>query len=125
MLNSGSWQCDPQPKLPKSKKDYKVVYRIGFYYKEFSFLGEFLYDKEEKETMWFIYPYQKEFKNNLIIFSDVIKSSKRYQRNIYDLSFKNDKLNKILSTFREGKIFYSSDLCGTDFKQAIDFNIRK
>ena len=125
MMNKGSWQSDPQPKLPKSKKDYKVIYRIGFYYKEFSFLGEYLYDKEDKDIVWFIYPYQKEFKNNLIIFTDVIKSSKRYQRNIYDLSFKNDKLSTILSTFREGKIFYSSDLCGTDFKQAIDFNIRK
>lgn len=125
MMNKGSWQSDPQPKLPKSKKDYKILYRIGFLYKDFSFLGEYLYDKEEKEAVWFIYPYQKTFKNNLIIFSDVIKSSKRYQRNIYDLSFKNDKLSKILSSFREGQIFYSSDLCGTDFKQAIDFSIRK
>ena len=125
MMNKGSWQSDPQPKLPKSKKEYKILYRIGFLYKDFSFLGEYLYDKEEKETVWFIYPYQKTFKNNLIIFSDVIKSSKRYQRNIYDLSFKNDKLSKILSSFREGQIFYSSDLCGTDFKQAIDFSIRK
>ena len=28
-------------------------------------------------------------------------------------------------TFKENMIFYSSDLCGTDFKQVIDFQIRR
>ena len=125
MLNKGTWQSDPQPHLPKSYKEYKFLYRIGFMYKEFKFLGELLKDNETKEFVWFIYPYEKDFKNDLFIFSDVVKLSKRYQRNIYDLSFKNDKLQNILNTFREGNIFYSDDLCGTDFKQCIDFSIRK
>ena len=30
-----------------------------------------------------------------------------------------------LKTFKENKIFYASNLCGTEFKQAIDFEIRK
>ena len=30
-----------------------------------------------------------------------------------------------LQTFRENKIFYATDLVGTDFKQCIDFSIRK
>ena len=125
MLNKGSWQSDPQPHLPKSKNEYKSVYMIGFQYKEFKFIGELLKDYETKNFVWFIYPYDKDFKNNLFIFSDVVQLNKRYQRNIYDLSFKNDRLQNVLDTFREGNIFYSSDLCGTDFKQAIDFTIRK
>lgn len=123
MLNKGTWQSDPQPHLPKSYKEYKLLYRIGFMYKEFKFIGELL--KDGKQAIWFIYPYDKEFKDNLLIFSDVVKLDKRYQRNIYDITIKNDKLREILATFREGNIFYSSDLCGTDFKQAIDFSIRK
>lgn len=125
MLNKGSWQSDPQPHLPKSINEYKHVYMIGFQYKEFKFIGELLKDYESKEFVWFIYPYEKEFKNNLLIFTDIVKLNKRYQRNIYDLSFKNDRLSKVFDTFREGNIFYASDLCGTDFKQVIDFSIRK
>lgn len=125
MLNKGTWQSDPQPHLPKSVNDYKKLYQIGFQYKEFKFIGELLKDTETKDCVWFIYPYNKEFKNNLYIFSDVVQLNRRYQRNIYDLSFKNDKLQNVLNTFREGNIFYSDDLCGTDFKQCIDFSIRK
>ena len=126
MLNKGSWQSDPQPHLPKSYKKYIIKYRIGFEYKEFKFIGELLKDSETREMIWFIYPYEKEFKeNDLFIFSDVVKSNQKYQRNIYNLSFKNERLQQVLNTFREGNIFYSSDLCGTDFKQVIDFTIIK
>lgn len=125
MLNKGTWQSDPQPHLPKSYKDYKILYRIGFMYKEFKFIGELLKDNETKEICWYIYPYEKDFKDNLLIFTDVVKLDKRYQRNIYDLTIKNDRISSALDTFREGNIFYSTDLCGTDFKQAIDFSIRK
>ena len=125
MLNSGSWQSDPQPILPKSYKDYKLLYRIGFQFKEFKFLGEYLKDKETKENVWFIYPYNDEFKENLIVISDIIKPSRYYQRNIYDITIKNDKIKMILDTFRESNIFYATDLVGTDFKQCIDFSIRK
>ena len=125
MLNKGSWQSDPQPILPKSYKEYKMLYRIGFQFKEFKFIGEYLKDNETKEKLWFIYPYNDEFKENIIVISDIIKSSKYYQRNIYDITLKNDKIKMILDTFREGNIFYANDLAGTDFKQCIDFSIRK
>lgn len=125
MQNKGEWQSDPQPHLPKSIKEYKKVFQIGFYYKEFKFLADLLKDPETREYVWFIYPFKGDFKNDLYIFTDVVQLSRRYQRNIYDISFKNEKLQNVLNTFREGNIFYSSDLCGTDFKQAIDFSIRK
>ena len=123
MINRGSWQSDPQPHLPKSIKEYKKLYMIGFDFKGFKFLGELL--KDNKDLCWFIYPYQKEFKNNILIISDIIKPDIHYQRNIYDVTIKNDRIKKILQTFRESQIFYSSDLVGTNFKQAIDFEIRR
>lgn len=123
MLNKGTWQSDPQPHLPKSYKDYRILYRVGFSYQGFRFLGEVLTD--DKDLVWFIYPYKKEFKEDLIVFSDIIKTSKYYQRNIYDITINNDKLRELFRTFREDKIFYSTDLAGTDFKQCIDFEIRR
>lgn len=126
MLNKGNWQSDLQPKLNKSYNDYKLLYKIGFQYKEFKFLGDLLKDKDNKNICWFIKPYNGEFKNKTLVFSDIIKNEKNYQRNIYDITINNPKLRKLFyDTFRESNIFYSDDLTGTDFKQAIDFSIRR
>lgn len=126
MLNKGSWQTDLQPHLPKSKKEYNSLYKIMFYYKGFKFLGEYLVDNEDKSNRcWFISPYTKDIKDKIIVFSDVVKISKWWQRDIYNPNINNDNIKKLLYTFRENMIFYSTDLCGTDFKQVIDFDIRK
>ena len=124
MLNKGAWQSDPQPHLPYSRKEYIRLFRIGFQFKTFKFIGELLKGKDNN-IIWHIYPYEKEFKKGMIIISDVIKPDRYYQRNIYDLTIKNDRLKNILDTFRETNIFYANDLVGTDFKQAIDFTIKK
>lgn len=125
MMNRGEWQSDPQPKLPKSRKCYDRKYSIGFQYKTFKFIAEFIQDKEDKTLVWFIYPYNKEFKDKTLIFSDIVSTNIYYQRDIYNTTFKNDRLKQILDTFRETNIFYANDLTGTDFKQAIDFTIKK
>ena len=128
MIDKGSWQSKPQPHLPKSKNMYNILFRIGFLYQGFKFLGEFLQDKEDyTNCCWFIFPYENgDFKNNLIVFSDEINTSPYYQKDIYRLTFKNDRIENLLyNTFRESMIFYSDDLTGTDFKSAIDFMIRK
>ena len=124
MINTGAWETQPQPKLPKSRKYYNKLYVIGFQYKGFKFLCEYLKDKETNEVCWFIYPYYKDF-GNIFIFSDEIKTSIYWQRDIYNMSIKNEKIKNLLATFKENKIFYSDDLCGTDFKQVIDFTIRR
>lgn len=123
MIDSGAWQSSPQPKLEKSKKEFEILYRIGFQFQGFRFLGELLTDS--KDVFWFIFPYTKDFSKDILVFSDVIKKEKNWQRDIYNISIKNSRLQKILNTFRENQIFYSDDLTGTDFKQAIDFIIRK
>ena len=125
MMNKGEWQSDPQPHLPKSYKCYKMLYRIIFQYQTFKFIGEYLMDKENKDTCWFIYPYDKEIGDNIIVFSDVIKTSPYWQKDIYNPLIRNDKIKDLLKTFKESNIFYASDICGTDFKQVIDFEIRK
>ena len=124
MIDKGSWQSDPQPKLPESRKNYKCLYRFGFLFKGFKFLCEFLKNKNG-EFCWFVFPYYKDFNKKMIIISDEVKLSPYWQRDIYNLSINNNNLKNLLGTFRENKVFYSSDLCGTDFKQCIDFMIRK
>lgn len=125
MLNKGSWQTDPQPHLPKSIKEYKKLYTIMFFYKSFKFKADYIMDRETHDVCWFIYPYYKKIDNKTIVFSDIIKTSPYWQRDIYNPIIKNKSIVKLLDTFRENRIFYSTDLCGTDFKQVIDFTIKK
>lgn len=126
MLNNGEWQSDPQPHLPKSLKEYKELYKIIFMYKSFKFIASFIQDKTEKDkSCWFIKPYNGKINDKTLVFSDTINISEYWQRDIYNISLKNDRLQDLLNTFKENNIFYSDDLCGTDFKQAIDFTIRK
>ena len=126
MINTGAWETKPQPHLPKSYKQYKMLFRFGFQYQSFKFLCEYLQDKEDYTNVcWYIYPYYKDFSNKIIVFSDVIKISRLWQRDIYNISIKNDKLKNLFMTFKENKIFYANDMTGTDFKQVIDFNIRR
>ena len=126
MLNNGSWQSNPQPHLPKSRLDYNCLYKIIFFFKGFTFIGEYLQDKESSGNIcWFIKPYSGIIKDNIIVISDVVKINRLWQRDIYNINIKNDKLQTLLNTFKENQIFYSDDLTGTDFKQAIDFAIRR
>lgn len=123
MIDKGTWQTFPQPKLPKSYNDYEMLFRFGLCFKGFKFISELLSDKGNQ--CWFVYPFTGEFDNDIIVISDEIRIDQNWYRNIYNLSTKNVKLQRLLSTFTEEKIFYSSDLCGTDFKQVIDFSLRR
>ena len=126
MIDKGNWQSNPQPHLPKSKKEYKTVYRFGFLFQGFRFLCDFLIDKEDvNNKCFFIYPYNKEFKKNLHVISDIIKVSPFWHRDINSINTKSKTLKTIISLFSESNIFYSDDLTGTDFKQVIDFYIKK
>lgn len=125
MLNKGSWQSDQQPHLPKSLNEYTSRFSFIFMYQDFKFACSYLEDNETGETCWFIKPYDGEIKEDSIVISDQVRVSPLWQRNIYDTNFRNPRLNNLFQNFRESNIFYATDLCGTDFKQVIDFCIRK
>lgn len=125
MINTGSWQSDPQPHLPKSLKEYKSMLTVMFVYNEFKFACSYLHDLTDGINVWFIKPYDGEIDDHTIVFSNMVKQSPYWQRDIYNTNFLNERLNKVFDTFREGNIFYATDLCGTDFKQVIDFSIRR
>lgn len=123
MLNTGSWQSDPQPHLPYSYNEYEMSFRLLFKYQNFMFIGERLL--KDGEAVWYIYPYKGKIDNDILVISDEVRTSRLWQRNIYNVSINNDVLHRLLDTFRESCIFYASDLCGTDFKQVIDFEIKR
>ena len=124
MIDTGAWVVDKQPKI--DYKDFDKQFTFGFQYKAFKFLCEILTSKDNaNDFIFFIKPYVKDFNNNTIVFSDQIKPSIYWQRDIYNTNFMNNKLNKMFKEFKESKIFYSDDVTGTDFKQCIDFVIKR
>ncbi len=126
MINKGEWMTTEQPHLPKSLNEYSKQFRLIFWYKKMKFIGELLKDKKTSDIAWFIYPYEGEIDDNTIVVSDVIKPNKYYQRDIYNISIGNDRLRSVIAnTFREQNIFYATDLTGCEFKQVIDFIIRR
>ena len=125
MIDKGIWQSDAQPKLVKSLNEYQKLYTFGFFYKGFKFLCDYLMDKKTYDTLFFIKPYYKDFDKKTVVFSDKIKQSPYWKTDIYSTNFSNDTLNKLFRNFREDSIFYSDDVTGTDFKQAIDFFIKR
>lgn len=125
MIDKGYWQSSPQPHLPKSKKCYNILFRLGFQFQGFKFLGELVADKENSSNWgWFIYPYYREFDKKLHVISDKVDISPYWHRSL-DFKTRNEKLRKVLDRFTEERLFYSDDLTGTDFKQVIDFIIRR
>ena len=123
--NKGAWQSDPQPHLPESYNNYEVKFRMLFKYGSFMWLSEFLYDEETNNYCWYIYPYKGKISDDIIVISDEVKFDKHWFRSIGSLlsTTTNMVLKRVLATFTETNIFYASDLCGSEFKQAIDFEI--
>lgn len=126
MLSGGEWQSDPQPHLPKTIKEYIPIFRCVFLYKQFCFLATYMYDKDTYDHVWFICDKKDgTIKDGTYILSDVILQNPKCFRDPYSVHTKNPIVEKIFNDFRENKIFYATDLTGTDFKQAIDFTIRR
>lgn len=124
MISGGKWLSDKQPHLDFSIKSYKPILRIVFVYYDFKFLATLL--SKKNTLVWFICPKKTEVKKNTIVIGQV-NESPLYSKNIYNLDYRiNEKIRNLISkTFTESNIFYSTDLCGTDFKQCVDFLIKK
>ena len=52
--------------------------------------------EETKDVIWFIYPFSREFKKNIIVFSDIIKTSPYWQKDIYNPLIKNKTIVDLL-----------------------------
>lgn len=124
MIDTGAWVVDKQPKI--YEKDYDTIYTFGFQYKGFRFLCRIMTSKENcNDFIFFINPHVKDFKENTIVFTDIVKPSVYYQRDIYNCTFPNETLKNLFREFKESKIFYSDDTTGTEFKQCVDFIIKR
>ena len=113
---SGEWDTKELPKLPRKQQEYELLYELLVEYQKFKFVINLLVEPIEGGLICFVYPHTKNRKIQRIItekFSDDPFTSARL-----DLSRRPEAL--INDCFRTGKVCYSDNLTGSDFKHVND-----
>lgn len=109
---SGEWDTNEVPKLPRKQIEYEQVYELLLEYQKFQFVLNLLVEPKEGGVIVFVYPFtgsRKILRKITEQFSDNPFVSARL-----DLTRRPEYL--INECFRTGKVCYSDNLTGTDFK---------
>lgn len=120
-ITSGEWEVNDCPKLLKPYQYYQMLYEVNISYSEFNYIMQLLGDGETGGVFVYIYPNTKERKVPRKITNEF---------NV-DPLISNGLNNKIKAEqiiadcFRKGKVCYSDNLTGTDFRQILDqYNLK-
>lgn len=114
-ITSGEWEVNDCPKLLKPYAFYNMLYEIDIQYGEFKYIMQLLADGETGGTFVYIYP------------NTTGRKIRRVITNIFNVDpMISNGLNPrikaeclISECFRSGKVCYSDNLTGTDFKQIL------
>ena len=109
---SGEWDTVEVPKLPRKQSEYENVYEVLVEYQKFQFVLNLLVEPIDGGVICFVYPFTGQRKIDRKIteqFSDNPMISARL-----DTSKRPEYL--ISECFRLGKVCYSDNLTGADFK---------
>ena len=120
-ITSGEWEVNDCPKLLKPYEYYHKLYEIAISYAEFSYVMQLLADGETGGLFVYIYPNTRKRKisrqiTNIFNVDPMISNG---------LNPKIKAEYAISDCFRSGKVCFSDNLTGTDFKQILDqYNLR-
>lgn len=112
---SGEWEVDDVPKLLKPYEYYELLYELKAVFSDFRFILQLLIDPANGGAFVYIYPDTKDRKI-LRVVTDVF-STDPFVSNGLQRRVKAECL--IASCFSSGKVCYSDNLTGTDFKQVL------
>lgn len=113
---SGEWDTVDVPKLPRSQQEYEVVYEVLVEYQTFQFVLDLMIEPINGGVIVFVYPFtgvRKIDRKITQVFSDNPLISARL-----DTTKRPEWL--INECFRNGKVCYSDNLTGSDFKHVND-----
>lgn len=113
---SGEWDTTDVPKLPRRQEEYEAVYELLVEYQKFQFVLTLLVEPIEGGIVTFVYPFtgtRKILRKITDQFSDNPMITAKL-----DLSKRPEYL--INDCFRLGKVCYSDNLTGSDFKHVND-----
>lgn len=109
---SGEWDTQDVPKLPKKQTDYEKIFELLVEYQSFKFVVELLVEPFSGGVLCFVYPFTGRRKF-LRVLSDKFSDSPYVSARL-DISKRPEYL--ISECFRRGKVCYSDNLTGADFK---------
>lgn len=113
---SGEWDTYDLPRIPRSQLEYDMIYEVMITYQSFRFCMQLLIEPKKGGTIVFVYPLTKKRKIYRQIqeeFSDLPNVT-----NQLDAHIKPEAL--MIECYRKGKICYSDNLTGSDFKHVIE-----
>lgn len=113
---SGEWDTTDVPKLPRRQEEYELIYEVLVEYQKFQFVLNLLIEPIEGGAITFVYPFtgtRKILRKVSDQFSDNPFITARL-----DLSKRPEAM--INDCFRLGKVCYSDNLTGSDFKHVND-----
>lgn len=113
---SGEWDTIDVPKLPRKQNEYEVVYEVLVEYQKFQFVLDLMVEPLNGGVIVFVYPFtgvRKIDRKITQVFSDNPLISARL-----DTTKRPEYL--INECFRNGKVCYSDNLTGSDFKHVND-----
>lgn len=112
MINSGKWHVEAQPRLPGFKSEWRTRYTVVFEYDDHKWLAEIL--SKGSEYVVFISPKTTEIQKKTRVISNRFSASRYYTADLTPLC-QSDKV--LFDLMAIGKICFSDDLTGTEFKQ--------
>ena len=118
-ISNGAWTSEVQPKI-KFKDSFEELYRVVFKFRMAMFLGRFYVDNENGDMFWVVEPKVKPIRDGTRVISDEINPSALYTSNLTPL-FTQEKI--MFDYIKRDKVFYSDNLTGTEFKEAIKYFI--
>lgn len=107
----GVWESKEVPKLLKEHDRYEKLYEILIQYQSFRFLLELLFEPIEGGFCCFIYPFTRQR------YIERVLSDAPSDRPNITYCLRNNKIENLINKcFKEGKVFYSDNLTGSDFE---------
>lgn len=114
-ITSGEWEVDEVPKLLKPYAYYDMLYELNIVYNEFKYVLQLLFDNEAGGAFVYIYPNTKDRKIRRVV-TDVFNVDPFVSNG---LNGKIPAEHVIAECFRKGKVCFSDNLTGTDFKNVL------
>lgn len=115
---SGEWDVDEVPKLLKPYEYYEMLYELKAVYDNFKFCIQLMIDPENGGPFVFIYPLTKENRKIDRTITNVFKTDWMINNGL------DHRINAecmIAECFRRGKVCFSDNLTGTDFRQILKY----
>lgn len=111
---SGEWDTVEVPKLPRKQEEYEKIYEVLVEYQKFRFVINLLVEPINGGVICFVYPLSEKSKR---------KIHRKLTQDFSDNPFVSARLDltkqpeaMIANCFRIGKVCYSDNLTGSDFK---------